>query len=101
MITLDPPRPCTSHPAGTRAGAEFRKSLRRPRCRETGQAMGPLRSAFDHKRYADPYTDVTLDVRHLQTARWQQRPLWGFYDGRQTRRICFMPDQIGIWRYHA
>jgi hypothetical protein len=40
--------------------------------------MGPLRSAFDHKRYADPYTDVTLDVRHLQTARWQQRPLLGF-----------------------
>ena len=78
MITLDPPRPCTAHPAGTRAGAEFRKSLRRPRRRETGQATGPLRSAFDHKRYADPYTDVTLDVRHLKTARWQQRPLLGF-----------------------
>jgi hypothetical protein len=25
----------------------------------------------------------------------------GFYDGRRTSRICFMPDQIAIWRHHA
>jgi hypothetical protein len=26
---------------------------------------------------------------------------WGFYDGEQTWRLRFMPDQLGLWRYVA
>lgn len=50
--------------------------------------------------YADPYRDVTLNVTYT-------RPdasivnFWGFYDGSNTWRIRFMPDQIGVWSYSA
>jgi hypothetical protein len=51
-------------------------------------------------RYADPYREVSLDAEltrpdgSVVTSR-------GFYDGGQTWRLRFMPDQVGEWAFES
>ena len=52
------------------------------------------------KAYADPYSDVTLDVVFTR-ADGSQVAFWGFYDGGTTWKLRIMPDQIGAWQYRA
>ena len=52
------------------------------------------------KEYADPYSDVTLEVTYKKPD-GTTVDFWGFYDGGTTWRICFMPDQVGTWEYSA
>ena len=49
-------------------------------------------------RYADPYRDVRLDAVFRDA---QDRPhrVMGFYDGGQSWRVRFRPDQSGRWTY--
>ena len=50
--------------------------------------------------YEDPFSEVSLDVRYINvdddTLYFQ-----GFYDGGDTWKARYMPDQIGRWRYSA
>ena len=50
--------------------------------------------------YADPYRDVTLNVTYTKPDASTVN-FWGFYDGSNTWRIRFMPEQIGTWSYAA
>lgn len=50
--------------------------------------------------YANPYRDVSLDAVFTRPDGGTVR-FWGFYDGGQTWRMRFMPDQPGEWRYEA
>jgi hypothetical protein len=50
--------------------------------------------------YADPYRDVDLLVTYTRPD-GTTVDFWGFYDGGETWRIRFMPDQLGTWRYAA
>jgi hypothetical protein len=52
------------------------------------------------RQYADPYTDVTLDVTYTAPG-GDQIEFWGFYDGGRTWKIRFMPHLRGTWRYKA
>jgi len=52
------------------------------------------------KEYADPYTDVRLEVIYTKPD-GSTVNFWGFYDGGTMWRIRFMPDQIGEWKYQA
>ena len=51
-------------------------------------------------KYANPYTDVTLDVA-CEGPDGETVEFWGFYDGNETWRFRFMPDKVGTWRYEA
>ena len=57
-------------------------------------------SVTNKKRYKDPYTDVTLEVTFTKP-NGSKVKFWGFYDGGNTWRIRFMPDQTGTWTYEA
>lgn len=57
-------------------------------------------SVTNSNPYADPCTDVTLDVTYTRPD-GSEVSFWGFYDGGTTWRIRFMPDQLGTWSYHA
>ncbi|MDO1446498.1 PA14 domain-containing protein [Rhodocytophaga aerolata] len=50
--------------------------------------------------YTDAYNDVTLDVTYTKPD-GSSVNFWGFYDGENTWRIRFMPDQLGEWAYQA
>ena len=50
--------------------------------------------------YANPYRDVALEANFTRPDGSTVK-FWGFYDGRQTWRLRFMPDQPGVWRYQA
>ena len=50
--------------------------------------------------YADPYRNVTLNVTYTKPDASTVN-FWGFYEGSNTWRIRFMPDQIGTWSYAA
>jgi hypothetical protein len=50
--------------------------------------------------YANPYADVTLNVVYAKPDGGTVR-FWGFYDGANTWRLRFMPDEVGTWRYEA
>src|SRR2546426_196843 len=52
------------------------------------------------RAYADPYRDVTLNVTYRRPDASSVN-FWGFYDGSNTWRIRFMPDQTGAWSYSA
>lgn len=52
------------------------------------------------KQYADPYHDVTLAVDY-SSPDGRTISFWGFYDGGDTWKLRFMPDQMGIWRLSA
>ena len=53
-----------------------------------------LRSAVPH---ANPFTDVEIRCRFSSGKR--QVEVYGFYDGSQTWKIRFMPEQQGEWTY--
>lgn len=48
----------------------------------------------------DPYRDLLLEVTYTRPDDTQQ-VFWGFYDGGNRWAARFMPDQIGLWQYHA
>jgi hypothetical protein len=48
--------------------------------------------------YADPYRDVSLDVRYTRPD-GSTVDFWGFYGGDGMWRFRFMPDQVGTWSY--
>lgn len=52
------------------------------------------------KRYADSYKDVNLTIQYTRP-NGSTVDFWGFYDGGQTWKARFMPDQLGTWRYAA
>jgi hypothetical protein len=58
------------------------------------------RSVPNSRPYADPYRDVTLEVTYTRPD-GTTVPFWGFYDGGNTWKMRFMPDQTGVWRYTA
>jgi hypothetical protein len=52
------------------------------------------------KNYSDPYSGVSLDVTYTRP-NGSTIKFFGFYDGGNTWKIRFMPDQLGTWRYEA
>jgi len=62
---------------------------------------GRFEAAFTNTtNYAAPYRDVSLDATFTRPDGSTVK-FWGFYDGGQTWRLRFMPDQPGTWRYEA
>jgi hypothetical protein len=57
-------------------------------------------SVRNTKDYSDPFRGVTLDVIYTKPSGGQVK-FWGFYDGRRTWKLRFMPDEPGAWRYQA
>ncbi len=55
-------------------------------------------SVKNTRDYRNPYGDVTLNVTY-ESPDGRRIKFWGFYDGGQTWKIRFMPDEIGIWKY--
>src|SRR5688572_26217334 len=51
-------------------------------------------------RYANPYADVTLEVRFTRPDR-STFDFWGFHDGENIWRFRCLADQPGRWRYRA
>jgi hypothetical protein len=58
------------------------------------------KSYTNSKNYSDPYRDVTLNVTYTKPDNSTVQ-FWGFYDGGDTWKIRFMPDQTGTWKYSA
>ncbi len=52
------------------------------------------------RKYRNPYGDVTLKVTY-KSPNGNQIKFWGFYDGGQTWKIRFMPEEVGTWKYNA
>lgn len=52
-----------------------------------------LNATFD----GNPFLDVSLEVEFIHAHRFIK--VMGFYDGRDTYRVRFMPDVEGEWRY--
>jgi len=48
--------------------------------------------------YADPFRDVTLSIQLISPGD-DTLDFWGFYDGENTWRVRFMPDEYGKWSY--
>lgn len=48
--------------------------------------------------YANPYTDVLLEA-NLRAPNGDQRTFLGFWDGTNTWRFRFTPDQVGTWTW--
>jgi hypothetical protein len=48
--------------------------------------------------YPDPFVDVTLEATFFSPSGRTVRTK-GFYDGGQTWKVRFMPDETGIWEY--
>lgn len=57
-------------------------------------------SVTNNQTYTSPYDDVTLTVTYSRPD-GSEIDFWGFYDGDNTWRFRFMPDQFGEWRYNA
>jgi len=57
-------------------------------------------SVKNTKNYLNPYGDVTLNVTY-ESPDGSRIKFWGFYDGRRTWKIRFMPEEIGTWKYNA
>ena len=54
----------------------------------------------NNKNYQDPFADVTLNVVYTRPDGSKVK-FCGFYDGRETWKIRFMPDMLGLWKYEA
>jgi len=52
------------------------------------------------KSYKDPYRDVELKV-WLKSPEGKEFDYWGFYDGGQTWKLRFSPNEIGKWQYRV
>jgi hypothetical protein len=52
------------------------------------------------KSYKDPYNDVSLEVTYTGP-NGRVVKFSGFYDGGNTWKIRFMPDNTGLWKYQA
>ncbi|MDA3873764.1 MAG: DUF5060 domain-containing protein [Kiritimatiellae bacterium] len=50
--------------------------------------------------YSDPYRDVTLNVTYTSPSD-ETINFWGYYDGGQTWKLRFMPNETGTWQYTA
>lgn len=50
--------------------------------------------------YQDPYRDVECQVTYTAPGGKQTR-FWGFYDGDQTWKVRFRPNNPGMWKYVA
>lgn len=57
-------------------------------------------SITNSKSYANPFADVTLEA-DLKAPSGRMTKVYGFYDGEQTWRLRFMPDEAGQWKYDA
>jgi hypothetical protein len=55
---------------------------------------------LNDRAYDDPFRNVTLEVTFTGPD-GRLVNFWGFYDGGNTWRIRFMPDQPGAWQYNA
>ena len=55
-------------------------------------------SMTNDKRYKDPFRDVTLKV-HLKSPEGREVDFWGFYDGDNTWKFRFSPNEYGRWQY--
>jgi len=52
------------------------------------------------RNYQDPYREVELKV-WLKSPEGREIDFWGFYDGEQTWKARFSPDQSGKWVYRV
>ncbi|WCJ57860.1 DUF5060 domain-containing protein [Fontisphaera persica] len=52
------------------------------------------------RNYQDPFRDVSLDALFTRPDGSTVK-FWGYYDGGQSWRIRFMPDQVGRWKVRA
>lgn len=50
--------------------------------------------------YEEPFVDLVLDVDFTAPS-GEVLTMPGFYDGEQTWRVRFSPDEVGIWRYQV
>ena len=57
-------------------------------------------SVKNTKSYRNPYKDVKLNVTY-ESPDGREIKFWGFYDGRRTWKVRFMPEEIGTWKYKA
>jgi hypothetical protein len=57
-------------------------------------------SVKNPRRYTDPYRDVSLDATYTRPD-GSHIDFAGFYDGGNTWKIRFMPDQVGTWTYET
>ena len=54
----------------------------------------------NERRYQNPFTDVELQAEFISPGGHNVKT-WGFYDGSNTWKLRFMPDQTGTWTYSA
>lgn len=50
------------------------------------------------RRYLNPFTEVTITAL-LRSPSGKVHKVEGFYDGEQTWKVRFMPDEVGWWRW--
>jgi hypothetical protein len=71
-----------------------------PGTRQVGQWDRFETTVSNSKNYNDPYTGVSLDVTYTKPD-GNTIKFWGFYDGGNSWKIRYMPDQQGVWKYEA
>jgi len=69
------------------------------------QIKVPLWSIFEteflnDQEFDDPFREVTLEVRYINPEK-DTFNFQGFYDGENTWKARYMPDQVGRWEYAA
>jgi len=57
-------------------------------------------SLLNTNAHIDAYREVALNVTYTKPDDTQVA-FWGFFDGQNSWRARFMPDQIGTWSYNA
>jgi hypothetical protein len=55
-------------------------------------------SILNGTAYSDPYRDTELKI-NLTSPSGRKINHYGFYDGGQTWKVRFRPDEVGIWKY--
>lgn len=55
-------------------------------------------NVMNYNSYSNPFQNVTLNATFTSPSS-QNTSVRGFYDGNNTWRVRFMPDQLGTWTY--
>ncbi len=73
----------------------------------TAQVQAPVRvgkweiweaTLKSRRRYFNPFTEVTI-LATFRSPSGKRHEVEGFYDGNQTWRVRFLPDEVGRWRW--
>lgn len=91
-------------PEAARANAESPRpatEVTPPRALAQVKQWDRFEMAVDSPRtYPDPFRDVSLEATFTRPDGSTVK-FWGYYDGGQTWRVRFMPDQVGRWQVRA